>query len=790
MIMKKTSRLWQIFKKKKSSTEHISNGNSLKKKQFFKRYTLDLVVLLFCAIFLTIFFPKGKSYQFSDLKEGRVYVGSEIIAPFTFPVNKSPEEYNADVKRARESVTPVFQRKKSIERTQKQNLESFLEQIRELLGVSTLKQENIQKLFRDEGIIVSNEDILLLMTGFVEQNTNVATTQSRSVIENRITAFEEIAKIIKTSVDDFYSTGILDLNKNDFPPSLTKITVQQREEDNSDNSIQDLDAPYFEDINYYFDRNEALNYLLENLRTNYTLDEKRIKITYQITAHYLAPNILYDKQETEEMINVAIANVPLAKDQVLAGERIIDSHERISKQHIEKLNSLALAKAELGETSGFWSRVAPYVGKFFIVVFILSILSIFIWRDHRYIVNDRKKSLLILLVIVLLAILTFLLNSFSLSVFLIPVPLAAIIITIFFNTQIGFLVTIAISLLIGSMRGNEFIITFISIFVSSIAILTVSKVRTRNWVLRSFAAIAGAYIISIIMHDFVNYIPFSNMIQDLGFGLINAFLSPIFAYGLVIMFEFAFDMTTDMTLLELSDLNQPLLRQLAIQAPGTYHHSILVGTLAEAATESIGGNALLSRVGAYYHDIGKMEKPEYFVENQTKGRNPQEKLSPTMSSLILSNHVKKGVEMARQYNLPREIEAFIYEHHGTSLMTYFYQKALEKSTEEQILKDEFRYPGPKPNSRETAIVMCADAVEAASRTLKDPSPSRIKGLVEQIIDERFKSSELDDSPLTLKDLSNISEAFKKILNGVFHGRIEYPTEKKNDTAKQEVKVNK
>ncbi|MBN2411339.1 HDIG domain-containing protein [candidate division KSB1 bacterium] len=780
---------YRIFKKKKSS-EQISNGKGLTKKKFIRRYALDIAVLFLCAFLLTAFFPKGKSYQFSDLKEGRVYVGSEIIAPFTFPVNKSPEEYNADVKKARESVTPVFQRNKSIEKAQKQKLKLFLDQLRELLRVSVPNRENIQKLFRDEGIIVSDEDILLLMTGFEDQNKNVGEAQYRGLLDKRIAAFEAIDKIIKTSVDDFYSTGILDLNKRDFSPNLTKITVRESEEDSSKDIIQDLDAPYLEDLNYYFDRNEALNYLLENLRTNYALDEKRIKITYQITAHYLAPNILYDKQNTEDMIQVAIANVPLAKDQVLAGERIIDSHERISRQHIEKLNSLALAKAEMGETSGFWSRIAPYIGKFFIVLFILGILSIYIWRDHRYIVNDRKKSSLILLVIILLAILTFLLNSFSLSVFLVPVTIAAIIITIFFNTQIGFLVTIAISLLVGSMRGNDFVITFISIFVSSIAILTVSKVRTRNWILRSFAAIGVAYIISIIMLDFVNYIPVYNMIQDLGFGLINAFLSPIFAYGLVIIFEFAFDMTTDMTLLELSDLNQPLLRQLAIQAPGTYHHSILVGTLAEAATESIGGNPLLARVGAYYHDIGKMEKPEYFVENQTKGRNPQEKLSPTMSSLILSNHVKKGIEMARQYNLPREIEDFIHQHHGTTLMSYFYQKALEKSSEEQISKDEFRYPGPKPNSRETAIVMCADAVEAASRTLKDPSPSRIKGLVEQIIDERFKSNELDDSPLTLKDLSKISEAFLKILNGVFHSRIEYPSEQKKETAIKEVKVNK
>ncbi len=774
------------FKKKKKQTtaDKIKSGGGLNIKKFLQRYLLDLIVLFFCALLLSMFFPKGKSFQFSDLKEGRVYVGAEIIAPYSFPVNKNPEEYNADVAKARESIAPVFMRNKTIEVEQKQKLAGFLQQVRSLLNSANVNRDRLQQIFRNDGIIVSNEDVSLLISGFAESKTGAAAGRSKNDIENRMAAFEEIAQVIKASVNDFYSTGILNLNKQDLPKATTKMTVHLLDNDTLQVTPEDYEAAYLEDINYYFDKDEASKILLDNLRTKYNLDEKRIKIIYQIAVHYLVPNILYNKQETEEMLNMAIANVPIAKDQVLAGERIIDSHERITATHIERLNSLALARAERGQTLGFWSRLLPIIGKFFIVAIILTILFIFLWRDHRHIVNNRKESLLILIVIILLAIVTFLFNNFSLSAYLIPVSIAAIIITIFFNSRVGFLVSIAVSLLVGAMRGDEFGITYISIFVSTIAILTVTKVRTRNWVLHSFVAIAGAYLLAILMYDFINYIPFSGIAQDIGYGLINAFLSPIFAYGLVIIFEFVFEMTTDMTLLELSDLNQPLLRQLAIQAPGTYHHSILVGTLAESATEAIGGNALLARVGSYYHDIGKMEKPEYFVENQTKGRNPQEKLSPTMSSLILSNHVKKGVEIARQYNLPREVEDFIYEHHGTSLMSYFYQKALEKTSEDQVSRDEFRYPGPKPKSRETAIVMCADAVEAASRTLKEPSPSRIKGLVEQIIDERFKSGELDNTPLTLKDLSNISEAFQKILNGVFHSRIEYPSEKKPAAAKE------
>ena len=237
-------------------------------------------------------------------------------------------------------------------------------------------------------------------------------------------------------------------------------------------------------------------------------------------------------------------------------------------------------------------------------------------------------------------------------------------------------------------------------------------------------------------------------------------------------------MTTDPSLLVLSDLNKPLLRKLAMRAPGTYHHSILVGSLSEAAAEAIGANSLLTRVGAYYHDIGKMDKPEYFVENQKGGKNPHDKLSPSMSYLIIVSHVKRGLEIAQEHKLPKEIQAFIAEHHGTNLISYFYNKALEKVDAAEISETDFRYPGPKPQSKETGIVMLADTVEAASRTLKDPSVSRLRGMVNSIIDDRFKNCELDESPLTLRELTLIQEAFVQILTGIFHGRIEYPKQER------------
>ncbi len=732
-----------------------------------RRYYLEIGLILLFAFVLTLMFPKGKSFEFADLREGQVYVGDEIIAPFTFPVNKSPEEYERDVEQARRSVVPVFVVDEQVRDRQMSELDTFLQRIELLLKSKVTTLEELKALYNKTGIVISDEDAVLLLNGFVSPTATIKTNEIRP----RVKKIQKIAKIVLDLVEKRYAAGILDTEKTALAENTDKISVVK-------NGISEEES-----LQFYEDLSEASNTLLEMLREDESLDEREIKIAYSIGEHFLKPNILYDKAATDALIEDAVANVPLAKDQVLADEKIIGSHEVLTKEHIEKLNSLAVAKAERGEVESVWMRLLPNVGKFLLVLAILAILALYLFKDRPDIFNERKKLLLVGLNLLIIAVLTFISNRFWLSSYIIPVATLAIIMTIFFDAKVGLFVTITAALLIGAMRGNEYSITFTSIFVGAIAIQTVRKVRTRNWIIRSGLLVAAAYIGVILINDLVSYIEFGDTLRNWGLGVLNGFLAPALAYLLIIIFESVFDMTTDMTLLELSDFNHPLLRQLHFEAPGTYHHSYLVGLLAEAATEALGGNTLLARVGAYYHDIGKLEKPEYFVENQTKGRNPQEKLAPSMSSLILANHVRLGAEMAREYGLPKIIEDFIYQHHGTSLMNFFYQKALEQNPSEAVSENEFRYPGPRPQTRETAIVMLADAVEASSRTLKDPTPGRINNLVEKIIDERFKSGELDDSPLTLRDLSQISSAFQKILHGRFHGRIEYPEnnhDKSND----------
>jgi putative nucleotidyltransferase with HDIG domain len=263
------------------------------------------------------------------------------------------------------------------------------------------------------------------------------------------------------------------------------------------------------------------------------------------------------------------------------------------------------------------------------------------------------------------------------------------------------------------------------------------------------------------------------ILGDWSFAFLGGVAAGVVTAGFAPLVEIAFDYTTDITLLELANLDQPILRRLIIEAPGTYHHSVIVGSMVEAAASEINANPLLAKVCGYYHDIGKIKTPLYFIENQTQGKNKHDKLAPSMSSLILIAHIKNGVEIARENKLGQIIIDTIRQHHGTSLIRFFFDKAKQMKGEGAVKIDDFRYPGPKPQTREAGLVMLADVVEAASRTLENPTPSRLQGLVQQLINRVFSDGQLDNCELTLKDLNNIAKSFNKILNGIHHHRIEY-----------------
>lgn len=363
--------------------------------------------------------------------------------------------------------------------------------------------------------------------------------------------------------------------------------------------------------------------------------------------------------------------------------------------------------------------------------------------------------------------------SVDTAVYGIPVAAGAMLVTLLFDFHTAITFSFSISLLTGYWLGDPLfpIYTFAG---SLTAAFSVIRCKRRSALLRGgfYVALVNSVIVLILLlaeGELFTYKTPSALVFAAFSGIIVSSIVSV----LLPLLEYAFKITTDISLLELLDLNQPLMKALMITAPGTYHHSVIVGNLVEAAAEAVGVNPLLARVSSYYHDIGKVKMPDYFVENQG-GPSRHEGLTPHMSSMIITNHVKEGVDLAKQYKLPQSIIDIIKQHHGSSLITYFYQKAKEQEREGGLNEENYRYPGPKPQTRVAALVMLADAVEASSRVLNDPTPSRISALVDKIVNHIFLEGQLDECELTLKDISEIKKRFTYILTGIFHKRIDYP----------------
>lgn len=368
--------------------------------------------------------------------------------------------------------------------------------------------------------------------------------------------------------------------------------------------------------------------------------------------------------------------------------------------------------------------------------------------------------------------------TFKISGYGIPAVGFVMLVTLLFDDlELSLLFAFFISFLSASIYGNSFNVG-VSLFSGSLAAAILTHRVRRRFQVISAGFIAGViqFAVAFMMESQQSFFVLRGLdFKLLEICLLNGVISSVVVLGVLPVFEYIFKVVTNISLLELSDFNHPLLRRLILEAPGTYQHSLVVANLSETAAEAIGANSLLARVGAYYHDVGKLVKPEYFVENLVSYKDMHRKLKPSMSKLIIFNHVKEGTEIAAKYHLNPRIIDFITQHHGRTLVYYFYQRAKELEPETQH-EEEYRYPGPKPQSKETAIVALADTVEALSRTLEDPAPSRIEEMVRDVVKRRFMEGELDESSLTLKDLERITKSFSRILNAIFHTRINYPKE--------------
>jgi hypothetical protein len=497
----------------------------------------------------------------------------------------------------------------------------------------------------------------------------------------------------------------------------------------------------------------------------------------------LRPNITFNRSETEDRKRKAREKVSPVYFQVKRGEAILRAGERVQESHLFRLQ--ALKKAQ--ERSHLFSVL---IGLGLLTFLLLASLYEFSIKNIRKIILSQKDLLFfsttlvgIIALLKLYQLITDILGGEFFSIpsssylYLFPIASGAMLVRIVLNSEVAIVFSILASYFSASLMGNQLFV-FIFTFVGSIVgAHEVARCEQRSIVLKAGATVGAINGLMIFAYHLLSGTPLKMMLfSDLIMGFFGGALSSVFVLGLTPVIESLFGYTTDIKLLELANMDNPLLKDLVLQAPGTYHHSVMVGSLAEAGAKSVSANPLLTRVSAYYHDIGKLKKPLYFIENSGGIENKHDHLTPRMSSLILVSHVKDGVELARENHLGERLENIIQQHHGTNLISYFYQKAKEKENPEMesLNEDDFHYPGPKPQTKEAGIVMLADAVEAASRALSEPTPSRIKSLVQRIINNIFLDGQLEECELTLKDLHKIEESFTRILTAIFHQRIDYP----------------
>jgi cyclic-di-AMP phosphodiesterase PgpH len=488
-----------------------------------------------------------------------------------------------------------------------------------------------------------------------------------------------------------------------------------------------------------------------------------------------SPTLSFEAEATARLREEARSRVPDHYDTYSKGEVLVEQGQTIGEEQLILLRlEHDAALAELG----WGDRLRRAVGILALVTALYVLTGLYVWRHERRFVRELKRVAMVCgLVLVALAVIR-ILAAQTWNAELVPVAIVGMIVAIGYNPSFAMMLTFGLSLLTSIALGTEIPHFLVVMGGTAAAVLSLHEVRTRTKLIKVGATAALVYFLMTwatgLWQDQPIELVRNDSLWRAGWGMMAGFLLG----GSLPFIENALGIVTGISLLELGDNTHPLLQELVRRAPGTHNHSITVGAIAESAAERVGADALLVRIGAYFHDIGKMLKPHYFVENQVGPTSRHAKLAPAMSTLIIVGHVKDGVDLGRQHHLPEPIIDLIEQHHGTTLVEYFYHEASKRNGNDPdaapILESAYRYPGPKPQTKEAAILMVADAVESASRTLTDPTPARLEGLVSSLIDKRLRDEQFDECGLTLREIAEIRDSLIKSLIGIYHGRVKYP----------------
>ncbi len=513
-----------------------------------------------------------------------------------------------------------------------------------------------------------------------------------------------------------------------------------------------------------------------------SLNSNELAVVSELAKKSLIVNEFYDEKQTEQQkqaVQDAIKPIPINK-----GQLIVAYGEVVTDDQYRKLQELGLLKKR--------SNILTHMGMLLFVLTIVGLLYYYIYHFEPDI-NKNNMNLLLLFMVMLLALLGMKVISYGQNLewntigYLAPVGLGSMLIILLLNIRLSLVSTVILAIFCSMVFNGENHMLFdfrqgiVSLVSGVTAAYALADVRKRSAILRAGLISSVAAVFPVLALNFM--VPTEGTLQEwllsVGFAMLGAIFSAVLTIGFLPFFETLFGILSPMRLLELANPNHPLMRKLLVESPGTYHHSIIVGNLSEAAAEAIGADGLLARVGAYYHDVGKTKRPQFFIENQLYQDNPHDRISPNLSKSIIISHPRDGVALLIAHNIPKPIQDIAAQHHGTTLLKYFYFKAREKLDHEQVQPENYRYSGPKAQFKEAAIVGICDSVEAAVRSLSRPTPSRIENMVKKIIQDRLEDGQFDECDITLKELELIGKSVCETLQGIFHSRIEYPDEAGN-----------
>ena len=752
------------------------------------KYWVQYLIIFGMILMISLLFPLGKSlkysYQLNDITR------EPIIAPFTFPILKSEERLQADLGEQKKSVPFTFNRNDEIVANQSANLNEFFAMVNELRFASWRLDESRRLVYERR----YHKQYEKARSEFVSDSANLTILTKEFHRLYPFTVDKPTWFTYVTPQQDPKNMKDLDLNKERviqicrnrwtegiYDIAITEIASHQVTVNQSD--VPDLASPQT-----FNDLQAAWTKARKELLSVFSEGDVFRDLGYDLIVEFMKPNLLFDREITERRQIESLNKVPRSQGVVLENELIVDANIRITDDVLQKLNSLSVAVTKQEKGAGWTKMVWSFLGRIILLSVVVSLFFAFLVVYRVTIFRDWKMVLLISIVFLLqLGLAHIFVIRLEWSEYLIPVTVGAMTLTILFDARIGFMATTSMAILMGLMMGQNIDLVIVSLFTATIAVYNIRELRKRSQLFITMFALIAASIFVVIGLGLFKEHSWSGMLTDIQLLAINSVLAPIVTYGLIGIFEIIFEVTTDLTLIELLDYDHPLLKRAQQETNGTFNHSIVVGNLAESCANAIGAHSLLCRVGAYYHDIGKMAKSEYFIENQYSGENKHDTLTPTMSARIIRAHVKEGLRLAQEYGLPKVVSDFIPMHHGTTRVEYFYRMALKNAEENGGKVDEsaFRYPGPKPDTKETGILMICEAVEAAARSIKEPDIFKIEAMIDKIIKGRIDDGQLTDCPLTLDELNKIkgtvdgNSGMLPVLRGIYHIRVEYPDDPKS-----------